>query len=126
MKVSFSSKGDFNNADKWLHDVARRSPKKALNAIAVEGERSLARNTPRDTGATAAGWKAKVTSKKGVSEIAWNNVAHPNTRANVAVLIEQGHGTGTGGYVPPRPFIKRSMDRVFDNAGDRLREEMTK
>jgi hypothetical protein len=126
MKVVFDSKGDFNDIEAWLNEVARRSPNAALNKIAIEGENSLADNTPRDTGETASGWKAKITTQKGGAEIAWYNTAHPDTSINLAVVLDQGYATGTGGYVAPRPYIKRSMDGVFDSAGRTIEEEMIK
>jgi hypothetical protein len=124
MEVVFDSKGDFDNIQEWLDKVASRSPNAVLNKIAIEGEESLAAGTPRDTGATAQGWQAKITSKQGMHEIAWYNRAHPETSVNVAVIIDQGHGTGTGGFVPPKPYIVESMNRVFDTAGDKIEKEL--
>jgi hypothetical protein len=126
MEIVFDSKGDFNNIEQWLNNVARRSPNAALNKIAIEGEQSLADNTPKDTGATASGWQAKITTEKGMSEIAWINTAHPQSNVNVAVIIDQGHGTGTGGFVLPQPYIKKSMDKVFATAGEKIEEELIK
>lgn len=126
MKISFESKGDFEGIRKWLSDVSKRNPSAVLNQIANEGERSLASNTPRETGETASRWKSKITTKGNVAEIAWTNDAHPEAEVNIAKLIDLGHGTGTGGYVPPRPYIKRSMDSVFNTAGDKVAKEMIK
>lgn len=126
MEVLFDSKGDFNNIQQWLDNVARRSPNEALNQIAIEGERSLEANTPKDTGVTAGGWQAKITTDGKGSEIAWSNKAHPEASVNIAVIIDQGHGTGTGGYVPPRPYIKKAMDSVFAHAGTKIEQELIK
>jgi hypothetical protein len=126
MEVLFDSKGDFNNIQDWLNKVSSRSPNAALNKIAIEGEQSLSANTPKDTGVTASGWQAKITSERGNHEIAWINTAHPEASVNVAVIIDQGHGTGTGGFVLPRPYIKRSMDKIFSTAGDKIEEELIK
>jgi hypothetical protein len=126
MKITFDSKGDFENVRAWLKRVAESKPSVVANQIASEGTRSLAANTPRDTGETAAGWKANVKTSGGVTEIDWINTAHPETSANVAKLIELGHGTGTGGYVQPHPYIKQAMNPVFDNVGDRVAKELIK
>lgn len=126
MKIMFETKGDFNQLNKWLKKVSTSTPDAALRDIAGEGTRSLAANTPRDTGATAAGWKADVKKARGGSEIAWSNSAHPGTSINIATAIDQGHGTGTGGYVPPNPYIKKSMDKVFSTAGDKIAKELIK
>lgn len=126
MKISFESKGDFDVVRSWLKKVVSTNPSVAINQIASEGTRSLAANTPKDTGETAAGWKAEVSTKGGVTEIGWINTAHPEAGVNVAKLIELGHGTRTGGYVPPNPYIKDAMNPIFKDAGDKIVKELIK
>ncbi len=126
MKISFDSKGDFDGILSWLKNVTNRDPSMALNSIASQGERSLAANTPRDTGETASGWTSEIITKGNVTEIAWKNTAHPELNVNLAKLIELGHGTGTGGYVLPKPYINRAMDPVFKNVGDKVVKELIK
>ena len=126
MQVTFQGKGDFNNAEAWLKDISTRTPTMALDQIASEGKRNLSNNTPKDTGKTASGWEAVVETKDNVTEVSWRNVAHPDLRVNIAKLIEQGHGTRNGGYVPPRPYIKQSMEDVWKTAADRIAKEMVK
>lgn len=126
LKVSFDSKGDFDNTIKWLNDVTTRKPNKAIEELGKKGVESLSRNTPKDTGVTALGWDFKMESKDSIIELAWINTAHPTSRVSVARLIELGHGTRNGGYVSPRPYIKQSMETIFKSAGDKLAEEMFK
>lgn len=118
MKVSFDVKGDFNNTLNWLKDVTNRHPSTVLSKIAEDGVKSLAANTPEDTGETASGWVGKI-SDKG---IVWLNTAHPESEANMAKLIELGHATRTGGYVQPRPYIKRAMAPVWATVDERIKE----
>lgn len=126
MDVSFDSKGDFDDAIKWLKEKANMSLPKVSGDIANDGIKSLAKNTPKDTGVTASGWTAEVKMTAKGSEIVWKNTARPNLSVNLAVLIELGHGTRTGGYVPPRPYIKQAMDSVFKTAGDNIAGELFK
>lgn len=126
MNITFESKGDFEKLSAWLDSVSNNTPDSALRQIAKEGEQMLASNTPRDTGETATGWVAEITSKKSISEISWTNKAHPDLEVNLAKLIDQGYGTGTGGYVQPRPFIQKSMDSVWKTAGDKVAKELIK
>lgn len=126
MKISFESKGDFESTRSWLKDVINRNPTNSINQIASEGTRSLAANTPKDTGATAAGWSSDIKRTGNVTEIAWKNTAHPEASVNVAKVIHTGHGTGTGGYVPPRPYIEQAMNPVFKDAGDKIAKELIK
>lgn len=126
MKISFETKGDFEEIRKFLDNVSKNDPSMALSRIANDGEKSLSRNTPRDTGATASGWRAEITTKDNNSEIAWRNIAHPNERVNVAKIIDQGHATGTGGYVPPKPYIQKAMESIWKTAGDDIAKELIK
>lgn len=125
LKVSFESKGDFSGSLEWLESLTSRDPTSTVNKMGEEGVKALASNTPKDTGATAAGWGYKVETKNHVTELSWVNNAHPNLNVNLATLIELGHGTRNGGYVSPRPYIQKSMDPIFNNAGDRLLKELT-
>lgn len=126
MKISFGTKGGFDNTERWLKKAASANPSAILNKIASDGKNSLSSNTPKDTGETASGWTSKVTTKGDVSEVAWSNNAHPESEANVAILIDKGHGTRTGGYVPPRPYIEKAMDPVFKDVGDKIAKELIK
>lgn len=125
MKVSFSRKGTFEPTISWLKRQTRAVPKDALNQIGDLGIESLRENTPKDTGETAMGWGYKV--KTGSNpEIMFFNNAHPNEKVNIAKIIEFGHGTGTGGVVYARPYIKRSMTPVFEQAKEILAREALK
>lgn len=126
MKVSFVSKGDFKNALDWLDDAPKARPLEVMNAIGKHGVDSLASHTPRDTGETASSWEYTITNGPKTSEIAWLNSAHPESSANVAKLIELGHGTQNGGLVQPKPYIKKAMDDVFKQAGDKIAKGMIK
>lgn len=125
MRITFQSKGDFSRAKSWLSGVINKSPVETLRQVAREGEESLARATPVDTGATASGWTSEITSTRRGADLSWMNVAHPHTSVNIAKIIDTGHGTGTGGYVPPRPYIKNAMSGVWVGA-DKAIEEMMK
>jgi hypothetical protein len=125
MNISFESKGDFNNIRSWLNKVSHRNPSTSLHQIASEGTRRLQANTPRDTGVTSSGWKADIKTSGDVTEVSWTNVAHPEADVNIAKLIELGHGTGTGGYVQPKPYIKQAMTPVWKDI-DKVVKEMIK
>lgn len=140
MEIRFESKGDFKNLERWLDKAngkgtaereigvsSKVGASTTLSLIASEGERSLRRHTPRGaTGETANGWTSETTTKGDETEIAWRNKAHPEAGISIAKIIHTGHGTGTGGYVPPKPYINKAMDEVFKGAGDRIAREMIK
>lgn len=126
MKINFDFKGDFNSAEKWLDSVVKGQYIKPIEQAGKEGVNSLKRNTPKDTGETSEGWVSIIEQSKDITEISWKNVAHPENRVNLAKLLDMGYTTGTGGFVPPRPYIKKSMDPVYDSAIDKVVKELNK
>lgn len=126
MKISISSKGDFKNTLGWLLKAIETKPTEIMNEIGRDGVQSLSSHTPKDTGETASSWDYEVTSKGKTTEIAWFNTAHPETSVNIAKLIELGHGTKSGGFVQPRPYIHNAMDGIFKEAGDKIEKEVKK
>lgn len=121
MKVDVSTVGDFSRTIKRLQKMATTSPNKALQKIASQGTNALSAGTPvGDTGQTASGWKDKVTD----NEIQWANNAHMGESVNIAKIIQLGHGTGTGGYVPPNDYIRPALTPIFGDAADIIAEEL--
>lgn len=128
MKVTFDTVGDFEKTLSWLDKVSKHDASAIMENMGREGVKSLRANTPvGDTGQTASGWKHTVERQSDGVELYITNDAHSETHpVNIARLIDSGYGTGTGGYVPPRPYIRRSMQPIFKNGIDRLVEEMIK
>jgi hypothetical protein len=123
VRIKFDSKGGFNNALKWMGNKVN-VPSSQIRQIADYGVSQLSQGTPKDTGETSEGWKYDIIKTPNGVEIDWKNVAHPEAEVNVAKLIELGHGTGTGGYVPPRPYIKQSMAPVWGKLDKDVEELM--
>lgn len=111
--ISLTSKGDWGNTIKALKRKASGDKFSNLDKYGKAGVNALARATPVDTGVTAASWKYRVIKTKGRPGIEWYNT---NTVHNtsVAILIQFGHGTGTGGYVKGKDYINPAMRPVFD------------
>ena len=125
MKMQFSSKGNFEKAIKWLKESNMKKPDKALRNKADEGLNALIRATPiGETGETSSGWEYKISKTSSGIELSYYNTAHPETEVNVAKLIQLGHGTKNGGYVPPNNFIHPAINGVFGANAGRLMKEM--
>ena len=121
MKVSISTTGGFSKTIKRLQKMSKFDGKKTLSQIEKQGTASLSLHTPvGETGQTALGWTGKVTD----NEIQWANNAHPQESVNIAKIIQFGHGTGTGGYVPPFNYIPPALAPVFDTAVDVIAKEV--
>lgn len=120
-------KGSFDNIIRWLNRTKDKLPDSALNSIGRDAVSALRAATPvGETGQTASGWEYKIVPNRSGADISIFNNAHPGESVNIATIKEFGHGTGTGGYVAPRPYIKQAMAPVFGSAGDKVAKEMFK
>ena len=121
MRVTFESKGEFENAIKFLGKCTNMEQRSILEKYGKIGVESLRANTPKRSGETAAGWDYRINQNGNKSlELEFFNRAHPELNVNLAVLIQLGHGTRTGGYVPPRNYIQPAMTPIYKAVGEEL------
>ena len=111
--ITISSSGSFKNTDKFLAAMQRLNIRHILEGLAKEGVDALARTTPVDSGRTAVSWDYEVNEKGGIYEVIWTN-SHMENGFPVAIMLQYGHGTGTGGYVQGRDYINPAIQPVFD------------
>lgn len=84
-----------------------------LGSYGAQGVAALAAATPADTGETAKSWYYEITRGAGGYSLVFRN-SHVDDGQAVAILIQYGHGTGTGGYVQGRDFINPAIQPLFD------------
>lgn len=117
--IKFKHKGDFSKTTNKLKNLVKGyyRHEKIFNTYGEAGVTALAAATPKDTGKTAASWRYELTmTEKGMSLVWINDNMSGNTKSGnppVVILIEYGHMTRNGGYVPPRPFLKQTMEPIF-------------
>ena len=112
--IRLTSEGDFSNLEKFLKKAGDPSYlNKVLTKFGKQGVDALSSATPMDTGNTAGKWDYEIHETSSGSEIVWTN-SNVNEGANIAILIQYGHGTGTGGYVEGYDYINPAMRPVFD------------
>jgi len=123
--IRVTTSGSTANLEQFLKKNSNSNDLTAqLHALAAEGVRALAAATPKDSGETAAAWTYEIKQSRGGIQIDWINT-HENQGRNIAVLIQYGHGTRNGGYVPARDFINPAMRPVFDNIADKAWKVVT-
>lgn len=115
--ISVSVKGNFDNTEKFLNNIKKRTYIKGLDRYGEKGVRALEAATPRDSGKTARSWTYKVYDFGDTIKIVWynNNV---NKWANIAILLQYGHATRNGGYVQGRDYINPAMQPIFDEIAE--------
>lgn len=124
MKVSFNTKGDFKRVERRLRKLSSGEIFRALDRYGKEGVTALSAATPVDSAETAASWDYKIQNSKGSWSIAWSN-DHMAGGSPVAILLQYGHGTGTGGYVQGRDYINPAVKPVFDKIAANVRKAVT-
>ena len=117
-------KGDYDKTERWLKKLLRKQYMKNLMKYGEEGVAALSAATPVDTGLTAASWAYEIQSDANGISINWVNT-NVNKGVNIAVILQFGHGTGTGGYVQGRDYINPAMRPVFDDIADKAWKEVT-
>lgn len=115
MGFGFSSSGSFDNTERWLKRLGSGDIYRSLDRYGQAGVEALSRATPQDTGATAASWRYTLDYGNGGATIQWYNTHAPYGEV-VALLIQYGHGTGTGGYVRGLNYINPAIRPIFEQA----------
>lgn len=111
--ISIESTGSFDNTEKWLKNVSDASIFSVLSHYGSVGVDALASATPIDSSLTANSWSYEVIQDATSWSIVWNNTNVVNGTP-VAILLQYGHGTGTGGYVEGYDYINPALKPIFD------------
>src|SRR5574337_88677 len=122
--VSFSSSGDWSATTRWLALIQRGAFFQALDQEAQQGTDALRAATPVDSGLTAESWTHRVQVTPGSARIVWSNT-NIHEGVNIAVILQYGHGTGTGGYVQGRDYINPAIHPVFDEIANNVWRAVT-
>lgn len=123
--ISFRHKGDFSKARKYLARAKKVPSPGLFDKYGREGVAALASATPVRTGQTANSWFYEIEHSAGSSVIRFNN-SHINHGVPIAIILQYGHGTGTGGWVEGRDYINPAVQPVFDRLVSEAWKEVTK
>lgn len=124
MKISLTSSGDFSKTEAWLKKLSTLDIGAVAQAGAQRGVRALAAATPRESSRAASSWAAEVKRTKNSTTITWTNSDIENGFP-VVIMLQYGHGTGTGGYVQGRDFINPAIRPIFDEIADSVWKAVT-
>lgn len=124
MKVSFNVQGSFKRTEDFFEKVRHRNIYAALENFAQQGVTALAAATPVDSGETATLWGYEISHSRGSHSITWTN-SNVVDGTPLVILLQYGHGTGTGGYVQGRDFINPAMKPIFDKIADGVWKAVT-
>lgn len=122
---SFTQRGDWSRTTRYLERVSRLQLQSVLNKYGQMGVDALASVTPVESGLTASSWYYRVEGSGAKVKITWYN-SNINDGVPIAIILQYGHGTGTGGYVQGRDYINPAIRPVFDRIEAEVWKEVTK
>jgi len=123
--ISFRQQGDLSKVTGWLERIKEIPKASLLDKYGKAGVAALASATPTRTGKTAASWNYKIEHGGGTAKISFYN-SNVNKGVNIAIILQYGHGTGTGGYVQGRDYINPAIRPVFDQLVEEAWAEITR
>lgn len=122
--ISITATGSFQNIEAFLKRVAKVDIASILDVNGQLGVSALSSATPFQTGLTAHSWGYEVSSSGGIYSITWTNSDIENGFP-VAIMLQYGHGTGTGGYVQGIDYINPALRPIFDKIADDVWKAVT-
>lgn len=122
--ITFRQKGDFSKLNKFLEKAKEIAKLGDLDKYGREGVAALASATPVDSGKTANSWYYEIKRQNGSVTIEFHN-SNINKSVPIAIILQYGHGTGTGGWVEGRDYINPAIQPVFDRITNDAWKEVT-
>ena len=123
--ITFRQKGDFSKLTWYLEKVKEAAKVGVLDKYGQAGVAALSSATPIESGLTAQSWYYEIEHTKSSAVIRFLN-SNVNKGVPIAIILQYGHGTGTGGWVEGRDYINPAIQPIFDNIAEDAWKEVTK
>lgn len=123
--ITFRQRGNFSNTFRLLEKYKHPFDIAILDKYGAEGVAALSAATPVDTGNTARSWYYKIEDKRNSVSIAFYN-SNVNKGVPIAIILQYGHGTRTGGWVEGRDYINPAVQPIFDKIAEHAWREVTR
>lgn len=119
-----TSSGSTKRTQAFLSKMAHSNLLAEIAPYAAQGVAALAATTPKESGLTASSWSYEVEVDAEHAAIYWTN-SHENEGVNIAVIIQYGHATGTGGYITGIDYINPTMLPIFEQIAENIWKKVT-
>lgn len=121
--ISVRNTGNFQKTDRFLSGLIGVHYMRKLKKYGEKGVAALREATPKDSGKTAESWSYEITQEPGRTAIYWKN-SHVEHGVNIAVILQYGHGTRTGGFVEGIDYITPAIRPIFKEMADEVWKEV--
>lgn len=122
--ITFKQKGDFSKATTYLEKIKRPILLAIVNKYGILGVNALSSMTPLDSGKTAESWSYEIEMGDTRTVLSFHN-SNINKGVPIAIILQYGHGTGTGGWVEGRDYINPAIVPIFDGLVNDVWREVT-
>lgn len=122
--IKITAHGGFKKAPAYLKKMNALQIEQILAKYGERGVAALSQATPVDTGRAASSWRYTIESSKGKYSLIFCNDDIENGFP-VAIMLQYGHGTGTGGWVEGIDYINPALASVFSNFAEEAWKEVT-
>ena len=112
MGVSFHQTGDFSKTEKYFKSLLDRDYMKILDVYGQKGVDALRRATPVDTGLAASSRGYFIERDETTTRLVWTN-SDIEGGCNVVILVDRGHVSRSGSWVPGYHFIDEAISPVI-------------
>lgn len=123
--ITFNQKGDFSKTFRFLEKAKRTTNFGMLEKYGQAGVEALSSATPVDSGLTASSWSYKIVQNPTGVAIEFHN-SNINEGVPIAVILQYGHGTGTGGWVEGIDYINPAIQPLFERIKEDAWKEVNK
>lgn len=121
--ISIRNTGNFQKTDRFLSGLIGVHYMRKLRKYGEKGVAALREATPKDSGKTAEAWSYEITQDPGRTAIYWKN-SHVENGVNIAVILQYGHGTRTGGFVEGIDYITPAIRPIFEEMANAVWKEV--
>ena len=123
--ITLESLGEYAALKNYLIRLLKGDKYALLDKYGQIGVKMLHDATPVDTGKTADSWSYRIEHKDG-QWCLWFENSNINKGVPIAVILQYGHGTGTGGWVEGRDYINPVIRPVYMKILQEIRTEIFK
>lgn len=123
--IKIEQKGDFSKVEAYLEHLKDDINSSIFHRYGKIGVEALANATPVDSGLTASSWSYEIVKTHNRITLEFHN-SNINDHVNIALILQYGHGTGTGGWVEGRDYINPALQPILDELAEQVWKEVVK
>lgn len=121
--LKVTSSGSFGNTQRFLNKIMHGDPYSGLESYAQRGVDALRAATAIDSAATSESWYYEI-EREGENFIIWWLNSNEVNGFHVAIGLQYGHATGTGGWVEGYDYINPALRPIFDEIAEKVWKEV--